>query len=95
MTHFIILEIQNILDAFYFFIFPTWRFSYKISCVRIRCDRFIRIIKDQQLYENFMHTKGRRSPTYKNLVPTKYNGFIVRTCLSELNQGHVSAFSPH
>ena len=40
-------------------------FRTKISCVRIKCDRFI-CIKDQQLYENFMRTKGWRSPTYEN-----------------------------
>ena len=51
--------------------------------------------KDQRLYENFMHTKGPRSPTYEYLVRTKYSGFTVRTSLSELNHGHVSAFSPH
>ena len=61
---------------FTFVNFVRGGFRTNISCVQMRCDRFIRI-KDQRLYENFMHTKGRRSPTYENLVRTKFSGFTV------------------
>ena len=36
-----------------------------------------RISSGQRLYKNFMHTNGRRSPAYENLVHTKYSGFTV------------------
>ena len=36
-----------------------------------------RIRSGQRVYENFMRTKGRKSPAYENLVCTIYSGFTV------------------
>ena len=67
---------------FVFVYFVRGGFRMKISCVRMRCNCFIRI-EGQRLYENFMRTKGRRSSIrkccgYENLVHTKYSGFTIR-----------------
>ena len=61
---------------FIFVYFVCGGFCTKISRVRMRCDRFIRI-NSQWLFENFMRMKGQRSPTYENLVRAKYSGFTV------------------
>ena len=80
-----ILEIQLFCVPFIFVYFVRGGFRTKISCKRMRCDRFIRI-KDQQLYENFMRTKGRRSPTYENLERTKYSRFTVLQTKNEMRK---------
>ena len=37
-------------------------------------------------YENFIRTKGRRSPTYENLVHMNYSGFTVNIHLTHCIQ---------
>ena len=70
--------------------FQSFCFSFSLSksmgdnenteaCLRIRCNRFIRI-NNQRPYKNFMRTKGRRSRAYENSVRTKYFRFTVDVC---------------
>ena len=62
---------------FIFLYFVRDGFSTKIK-IHTKSSKQVReSASGQWLYENCMHTKGRRSPTYGNLVHTKYSGFAV------------------
>ena len=61
---------------FIFVYFVHGGFRTKIKCI-LKCKASQRIRTGQRLYENFMRAKGGNSPTYENLVHTKYSGFTV------------------
>ena len=55
--------------------FACGSFRTKIECVLKGQSKSENPGSGLRLYENFIFTEGRRSPTYENLVHTKYSGF--------------------
>ena len=61
---------------FIFAYFVRGGFRTKIKCI-LKFKARQKSRSGQRLYENFMRTKGQRSPAYENMVRTEYSGSTV------------------